>query len=79
VLKHLIHKRKNMTGIVVASILMWGAACSPRSEDQQLRNVTQLVASLGPDTRPDDLRRLRASGRVAVRQLIATLQPIPDQ
>lgn len=66
--------------MVVAVILTMCAACSATPvADQQHRTLTELVASLGPDTRPDDLKQLRGSGRDAVRLLIATLQPIPEE
>jgi hypothetical protein len=55
-------------------------ACSAGTAgDQQSRTLTELVASLGPDTRPDDLKQFRVRGRDAVRLLIATLQPIPEE
>ena len=65
-----------MRAIVVAVILTVCSACS--AADQRSRTLNELVESLGPDSRPDDLQQLRANGRDAVRLLIATLQPIPE-
>jgi hypothetical protein len=45
----------------------------------RLQPITELVGSLGPDTRPDDLEQLRGSGRDAVKLLIETLQPISEE
>jgi hypothetical protein len=65
--------------MVVALILAICAACSAGTPtDQKSRTLTGIVASLGPDTRPDDLKRLRADGREAVKLLVATLKPIPE-
>jgi hypothetical protein len=65
--------------LIVAIIVTICPACSAATAaDEQPRTIAELVASLGPDTRPADLKQLRGSGLEAVRLLIATLQPIPE-
>ena len=69
-----------MRAFVVALIVTIFAACSPgTAADQQSRALSELVASLGPDTQADDLKQLRGRPRDAVRLLIASLQPIPEE
>lgn len=48
-------QRTKVRAIVVAVILAMCMACSAGTADQQPRTLSELVASLGPDTRPDDL------------------------
>lgn len=54
-------------------------ACSgATTADQQSQALAERVASLGPATRPEDVKQFRGSGRDAVRLLIATLETIPE-
>jgi hypothetical protein len=65
-----------LAGLVLA---ISGACADSHTADQPSRTVSDLVDSLGPDTRPEDLKPLRQNGRAAVTLLIATLQPIPEE
>lgn len=54
-------------------------ACSAgTAADQQSQGLAERVASLGPDTRPEDVRQFRGNARDAVELLIATLETIPE-
>jgi hypothetical protein len=68
------------TSPLLALLVLCLPSCSAGTAvDQPSRSLTDLVASFGSETRPDDLKELRGSGRDAIRLLIATLQPIPEE
>jgi hypothetical protein len=65
--------------IAVAVILAICPACSAATGvNQPSQGLAERVAALGPDTRPDDVKQFRDSGRDVVGLLIATLETIPE-